>query len=94
MINENPYIDQHTHIQGMFTRKFSPHVHSNDLVWHRDTTDRVVRVVKGNGWMFQFDESIPFVMIPNESMIFIPAMTYHRIIKGKNELILRIFEEK
>ena len=61
-------------------RTFLPDVDSDELVWHRDRQDRLVYVREGSGWWFQFDNEMPF-RISKGSVIRIPAMTYHRILK-------------
>lgn len=72
-------------------RVFSEEVNSDELVWHRDKEDRLIEVVSGEEWMFQFDNELPFEMKPG--MVFdIPKETYHRIIKGFGILRLKIFE--
>lgn len=82
----NPYVD-HGNV-----RTFSKDVDPEELIWHRDREDRTVRVVQGEGWSFQIDDSIP-MDLHEDAEFKIPAMTYHRIIKtgcAKSDLVLRI----
>ena len=70
-------------------RIFSSDVDSEDLVWHRDKENRRVTVADGEGWQFQFNGSLPFEL--TEGRIFdIPEGMYHRVIKGKTDLVLKI----
>jgi len=78
-----PYVDK-----GDF-RSFSSEVTSKDLVWHQDRQDRKVTVVEGEGWQFQFNGSLPIELRENRT-IMIPKEMYHRLIKGKTDLVLRI----
>jgi hypothetical protein len=77
--------------EGVLLRKFSSDTQEGSLVWHRDRQDRVVEVVHGNGWMFQRDDSVP-VLLTAGSTFEIQAEEWHRIIKGKGDLIVKIME--
>ena len=68
-----------------FIREFSADVDEIELIWHRDREDRVVSVIEGNGWKFQFDEELPFEMIDGIK-ITISKGDLHRVIKGKGPL--------
>ena len=63
----------------------------SSLIWHRDKKDREITVIKGNGWKLQLDNELPEHLFVGKSYT-IPAMTYHRILKGKNDLHLFIRE--
>lgn len=65
---------------------------SSEYVWHRDKKDRIVTVLEGEGWQFQFDEQIP-EMINSGDRLVIDKGVYHRLIIGKTRLKLKI-EEK
>ena len=70
-------------------RIFSSNVLSEELVWHRDKEDRKITVLEGEGWQFQFNGELPFEL--KENMIFkIPEGMYHRLIKCKTDLVLKI----
>ena len=70
-------------------RTFYSTVDSDELVWHRDRQDRRVTVIEGEGWQFQFNGSLPIEL--TEGRLFeIPRDMYHRVIKGKTKLVLRI----
>jgi len=73
-------------------RTFDPAItYSEEYVWHRDKKDRIVTVLDGYGWQFQFDNEIPIQLNSND-VINIPKDTYHRIIVGSTALKLRIEE--
>ena len=74
-------------------RKFSRTLSESQLVWHRDRHDRVIEVVRGEGWMFQRDNSIP-VHINEGSVFRINANEWHRLIKGRGDLVIKIHEAK
>lgn len=72
-------------------RTFDQDIDNHELVWHRDKCDREVRVIECKDWLFQFDDKLPFLL--KEGMeFFIPKETFHRIIKGKGSLTIKIFE--
>jgi quercetin dioxygenase-like cupin family protein len=79
--------------ENIILRKFSRDVSETMLEWHRDRQDRVVEVIHGDGWMFQRDNSIP-VQISEGSTFKIRANEWHRVIKGKGDLIVKITESK
>lgn len=73
------------------TRVLQENVELHELVWHRDRNDRLVEVIQSNGWMFQYDNGLPFKMIKGD-IIKIPKESYHRVIKGKGDLVIKINE--
>lgn len=76
-------------IGGNKLRTFSEDVNSNELKWHFDEEDRLVEIIKSNGWRFQMDNELPLVLVENQKY-FIPKGTYHRIIKGVGDLIVNV----
>tara|TARA_X000001036_G_scaffold58303_1_gene47937 strand:+ start:1839 stop:2105 length:267 start_codon:yes stop_codon:yes gene_type:complete len=70
-------------------RLFSSEVDSEELVWHRDKENRKVEVIEGEGWQFQFNGSLPFELTEGRKFD-IPEGMYHRVIKGKTNLVLKI----
>ena len=68
-------------------REFSKDVNSDELIWHRDKEDRIVEVIQNNNWMFQMDNELPKIL---EGKLFIPKETYHRVIKGDGDLVVKI----
>lgn len=68
-------------------RTFSEGVEEDELVWHRDKEDRIVRSVGDTDWMIQIDNQLPK---PLTEMVYIPKNTYHRVIKGNGDLTVKI----
>ena len=81
---EEEKIDDH-----IFIRTFSADVDEMDLIWHADKENRVVEVLEGNNWKFQFDEELPIKMT-NGLNISICKGRIHRIIKGKGPLKIKL----
>ena len=75
-----------------FIREFSADVDEMELIWHTDREDRIVNVIEGNGWKFQFDEQLPFEMIDGIDIV-IPKGVIHRVIKGKGPLKIKVFKD-
>lgn len=78
-------------VNGQLIREFSRDVDSSELSWHRDHADRHVKVRSGKSWCLQLENSLPVKLIPGNSY-FIPARTYHRVIKGQSDLVVEISE--
>jgi len=76
---------------GLLIREFSKNVDSDELVWHRDREDRLVKVRSGTGWMLQLENMLPKLLMPGVSYV-IPKNTYHRVIKGSESLVVEIRE--
>ena len=72
-------------------REFSGDVNESELVWHRDRNSRKVTVLEGEGWKLQMDNNLPKELEKGNSY-YIPMMEYHRLIKGKGNLLLQIKE--
>ena len=81
----NPYQDSGN------IRFFSPDVPSDELEWHVDFEDRIITIIESGGWLFQRDEEIP-VILTNGQKIFIPKETWHRVIKGTENLIIKVIK--
>ena len=77
-------IDKYT-----FIREFSNDVDEMDLVWHEDPENRVIEVMEGNGWKFQYDDQLPFEMIDGVEFTIIKGQI-HRVIKGKGPLKIKV----
>ena len=63
-----------------------------ELIWHTDREDRVVHVIEGNNWKFQFDEQLPFEMLDGIDIV-IPKGIIHRVIKGNGPLKIKVFKD-
>ena len=70
-------------------RTFSSDLSEMELKWHFDEQDRTVICEHDTDWMFQMDNELP-IIIKKNTPIFIPEGTYHRIIKGKGDLIVKV----
>ena len=75
-----------------FIRTFPADVDEMDLIWHADKENRIITVLEGNGWKFQFDEQLPFEMIDGIDIV-IPKGVIHRVIKGKGPLKIKVFKD-
>ena len=75
-----------------FTRTFSPLESPDEFKWHRDEKRRVISILSGEKWKFQFDDSVPFDLFPGDVFV-ITADSWHRIIPGVSDLIVRIEED-
>ena len=85
MNDEKPYKEEGS------LRTFSPDVFDYDQEWHVDFEDRKIIVLESNGWKLQFDNQVPQPLEKNQE-IFIEKMTWHRIIKGEGQLIVKILK--
>lgn len=77
---------------NVITRVLPESVTSEELVWHRDKNDRKVEILQSEGWKFQHDNQIPFELKRGD-VLEIKKNTYHRVIKGKGDLVIKITEE-
>ena len=84
---EEEQIDQYN-----FIRTFPADVDEMDLIWHADKENRIITVLEGNGWKFQFDEELPICMTNGKS-ISIEKGKLHRVIKGKGPLKIKVFKD-
>ena len=69
----------------LFLREFREDVDSQELVWHQDREDRVIKVVESTGWKLQMDNELP-VLLEEGTIYNIPAYEFHRVIKGTGTL--------
>ena len=74
-------------------RTFSEDVDELELIWHRDKYDREITILEGEGWELQMDNKLPFELMKGK-IYKIPAMEFHRLLKGKGDLVLKIWEER
>lgn len=79
-----PYIDS-----GLNLRKFDVSAPDENYVWHRDQENRLVTILSGDGWCFQYENALPFVL-KKGSKISIKENEYHRLLKGTTDLLVRI----
>lgn len=86
-----PYSE--TFFDEKIVRKFSFDLDSEELVWHRDKYDRIVKVLDGKDWQFQMEDELP-IYLKKGQFFLVPKETYHRIIKGVDDLVIEIKEIK
>jgi len=84
---------QKTIMKNVLLREFSSDTHQDELIWHRDKNDRIVEVISGSGWKFQRDNRLP-VLLREGDRFHIPAEQYHRLLRGKTKLVVKIYEQK
>ena len=81
---EEEKIDQYN-----FIRTFPADVDEMDLIWHADKENRIITVLEGNGWKFQFDEELPIEMTEGKSISILKGVI-HRVIKGNGPLVIKL----
>jgi len=77
--------------KNVFTRVFKESVKKEQLIWHKDRKDRVVKVIYGTGWKLQYDNELPFELEVGQNY-YIKKENFHRLLKGNSELKLEIKE--
>jgi quercetin dioxygenase-like cupin family protein len=63
-------------------RTFSSRVEEEELVWHRDREDRVVKVLESSGWFLQLDNELPLELLAGDVHV-IPKNVWHRVVRKK-----------
>jgi hypothetical protein len=74
---------------NVFIREFDKNIDSGEFVWHRDREDRVIKSIGKTDWLIQIDNELPKEI--NEE-VFIPMGVYHRLIKGTNDLKIKLIK--
>ena len=77
---------------GYIIREFAHDTPSFEFVWHRDKEDRIIKALHKTDWKFQLDNQPPKVL--SEDKLFIPKETYHRLIKGSENLKVKVIKLK
>jgi len=72
---------------NIFIREFSKDTESGELMWHRDREDRIIQSIGKTDWLIQIDNELPKEI--NEEVL-IPMGVYHRLIKGTNNLKIKL----
>lgn len=75
-----------------FIRRFSKDLLDDELYWHKDKEDRIISKVSGEGWFYQEDNCMPVPI--GEQEIFINKNTWHRIIRGSSDLVIKVAKLK
>ena len=87
-----PYIDLEV-TDKFIVREFSQNIDPIELMWHRDGEDRHVEILEcGKGWGFQFEDELP-IELKSKASFFIPIHQWHRVIKGEENLKIKIWRE-
>ena len=84
-------LEQHGTGRPYIVRTFSSDVAEEELVWHRDKENRYVEAMHDTDWKFQLDNDLPIDL--SNKKLFIPKETYHRLIKGTGDLVVKIWQE-
>ena len=73
-------------------RTFDPTVEDAEYVWHRDFENREIEILEGEGWQFQLERCLPWLL--KKGMVFdIKQHEYHRLIKGVTPLTCRVIKD-
>ena len=75
-----------------FIRRFSLDLDDEDLYWHKDAEDRIISRISGENWLYQEDNCMPVPI--GDDDIFINKNTWHRIIKGSSDLVIKVSKLK
>jgi len=78
-------------VDGYIIRTFPNTMDDTQLYWHLDAADRVLTVLEGKNWKIQLDNELPITLV-SDTNYFIKKETYHRLLKGTGNLILKIKE--
>jgi len=78
-------------VDGYIIRSFDITMEENQLYWHKDKENRVLYIVDGLGWKIQMDNELPFTLT-KDGVYVVPKETFHRLVKGTTNLILKIKE--
>jgi hypothetical protein len=70
-----------------FIREFKQDTDSGEFMWHRDYENRIVESIGDTDWLIQIDNELPKQI--NEK-VFIPMGAYHRLIKGTEDLKIKL----
>ena len=89
-VTGRPYSEKEQ--DGYTIREFSQDTPSFEFVWHRDKKDRYVETTHETDWQFQLDNQLPQRL--SKDKLFIPKETYHRLIKGTGDLVVKIWQEE
>ena len=73
--------------ENIFIRTFKQETDSEELAWHRDKEDRIIEPIEETNWGFQLDNELPKMI---QGKIYIPKGVFHRLIKGDNDLKIRL----
>ena len=91
-VQYKPYTEEefvkHGTSQKYIVRTFSEDIKEEDLIWHQDRQNRTIHILRGSGWKLQLDDNLPLDLEVGKEY-YIPKYTYHRVIKGEGDLVVR-----
>jgi hypothetical protein len=70
-------------------REFNEKTNPSELLWHVDNESRTIIPLQENNWKIQIDNKLP---VPITGYIHIKKHEWHRLIKGNNNLLLKIYK--
>jgi hypothetical protein len=70
-----------------FIREFKQDTDSGEFMWHRDREDRIIESIGKTDWLIQIDNELPKEI---NKEVLIPMGVYHRLIKGTNDLKIKL----
>ena len=76
-------------IESELIRTFDNDICPCELTWHRDKEDRTIEVIENSGWLFQYDNELPFLL---DGTIEVRKESYHRVIKGDGILKVKVIK--
>jgi len=76
-------------IDNTFIREFKQDTDSGEFMWHRDREDRIIESIGKTDWLIQIDNELPKEI---NKEVFIPMGVYHRLIKGTNDLKIKLIK--
>lgn len=74
-----------------FIREFNKNINPQEFIWYKDKYNRIIIPLEENDWFIQLDNELPQNI---NKKIFIQKETFHRLIKGKTNLKIKILELK
>jgi len=75
----------------IFSRIIYFNQQDEELKWHRDNNNRSILVKSGLNWQLQFENQLPIYLEINKRYK-INKDEWHRVIKGKEDLLIEITE--
>lgn len=74
---------------GKRIRRFYADTPTDELLWHFDLEDRLVKIIEAGGWYFQRDGELPQYLEDGDQII-IKKGEWHRILVGVDDLLVEI----
>jgi hypothetical protein len=81
-----PYTEDHLS-DYTYLRTFLSDTPEEELKWHWDEEDRIIKPIEKTDWLFQFDNKLPQNI---DTEIYIKKGIYHRLIKGSGDLKIKV----